>query len=156
MKFTKANEDFIAHDPSELLDELIVVLGEMGTPQKWHLTTNEGEINVVILDDTLDTSGVAAVIASHGSEANVLLRAQNAKKREIDSHIATQIRKIYPTVNDELSAIRQSRTSSKFLAHKNLADGLVNKGATIKTAIDSLTSVDIDAYDEKAEFDALP
>jgi len=73
LKFTKKKTDiegnttgdFDSFNASQLLDELVAVLGDMGTPQKWYLNTNEVEIDVVILDDTLDTSGVAEVIANH-------------------------------------------------------------------------------------------
>ena len=69
--------DFDSFSASQLLDELVAVLGEMGTPQRWYLNTNEVEIDVVILDDTLDTSGVVEVIANHVPSTDVLPSPQD-------------------------------------------------------------------------------
>jgi len=59
--------DFDSFNASQLVEELRAVLGDGidEKPQKWNLATEEVVIIVNIFDDTLDTSGVAQVIADH-------------------------------------------------------------------------------------------
>ncbi len=74
--YTAADGDFIDFDAAILNRELETLLGPQGEPEVWLLETNRSPDELIItVDDSLDTSGLDALIASHGSQAGIDARA---------------------------------------------------------------------------------
>ena len=77
--YTFAGGDFIDFDAAILAEEVEGLLGAQGEPEMWLVETNRSPDNIiVIVDESLDTSGLDALIASHGSQAGIDARAADA------------------------------------------------------------------------------
>ena len=77
--YTFVGGDFIDFDAYILHDEVEVLLGLQGEPEMWLIETNRSpDVIIIQTDDALDTTGLDALIASHGSQAGIDARAADA------------------------------------------------------------------------------
>ncbi len=60
--------------------ELVNLLGPQGEPQRWFLNGSDGQIELVVVDQTLGVSGVEGVVNSHINNANVRRTEERRKK----------------------------------------------------------------------------
>lgn len=77
MKFQGPKENI---DFSKLHEELVALLGPQGDPQRWFLNGADGQVEFVQVDQTLNVSGVSAVVESHINSAEARRTEERRKK----------------------------------------------------------------------------
>ena len=146
MKFQRIQDgvgDFLDFDSSILYMELVSELGNPGNPQKWYINTSLNYIEVCIKDENLDTSGIAEIITTHGSEAQILIRNKNVKKKKTDSNVINKIREAY-SIDDEFKMLRLSISNPNdpdFIEYNNFVESKVKQGRVIKSDIDKRRNI---------------
>ncbi len=84
--YTAAGGDFIDFDAAILAGEVEGLLGPQGEPEVWLVETNrDPDVIIIQTDEALDTSGLDALVASHGSQAGIDARAADAAAAAVES-----------------------------------------------------------------------
>lgn len=73
-------------DHEALRQELVVVLGPQGNPERWYPTGSEGVFEFVKVDPTLDDSGVVAIVEAH-------IAVAASRKKQLAVNQVKQIRR---------------------------------------------------------------